>query len=111
VRKDELNIQAQGDKLFAGWTVPIPLFPPKYILPPSCIMFEGYGKIKSYATELKGPLNRKITYEYNSLDSFVSFMHPSLKYHGPGSDGSLHRDMIIFSYPPSSGKETYSLPE
>src|SRR5512135_1925913 len=59
VRKDELNIQAQGDKLFAGWTVPIPLFPPKYILPPSCIMFEGYGKIKSYATELKGPLNRK----------------------------------------------------
>ena len=43
-KKDELKVQTHGDKLFAGWTVPIPLLPPKYVLPPACIMFEGMAK-------------------------------------------------------------------
>jgi sugar-specific transcriptional regulator TrmB len=101
IKKDELKVQAQGNRLFAGWTVPIPLLPPKYILPPSCIMFEGFGKIKSYSTKIIGPLNRRITYEENILDAFVTFMHPSSNYHGPGSDALLHRDVIITSYPPA----------
>jgi sugar-specific transcriptional regulator TrmB len=101
LNKDELKIQSHGNTLFAGWTVPIPLLPPKYILPPACIMFEGYGKIKSYSSKIIGPLNRRITYEENTLDAFVTFMHPSSRYHGPGSDGLLHRDTIITSYPPA----------
>jgi hypothetical protein len=101
LKKDELKVQAQGNSLFAGWTAPIPLLPPKYVLPPSCIMFEGFGKIKSYSTKIIGPLNRRITYEENILDAFVTFMHPSSRYYGPGSDGLLHRDVIITSYPPA----------
>lgn len=99
LRKDELKVQAQGNRLFAGWTVPIPLLPPKYVLPPSCIMFEGYGKVKSVSSKIIGPLNRRLTYEENILDAFVTFMHPTSRYYGPGSDGLLHRDMIVTSYP------------
>jgi sugar-specific transcriptional regulator TrmB len=99
LKKDELKVQAQGNRLFAGWTVPIPLLPPRYILPPGCIMFEGYGKVKSVSSKIIGPLNRRLEYEENILDAFVTFMNPSLRYYGPGSDGLLHRDMITTSYP------------
>jgi hypothetical protein len=101
LRKDELDVQVHGEKLIAGWTVPIPLLPPKYILPPACIMFEGYGKVKTYSSEIMGPINPRLTYEYNMLDAFVTFMHPSSRYHGPGSDGILLRESILTSYPPN----------
>jgi sugar-specific transcriptional regulator TrmB len=106
LQKDEIKVHLQGDKLFAGWTVPIPLLPPKYILPPGCLTIEGYGKAKTYISEAKGPMNRRISYEYTSLDAFVTFMSPSLKYNGPGSDAVLHRDIITISRPPSAWKET-----
>ncbi|HLN44397.1 MAG TPA: helix-turn-helix domain-containing protein [Candidatus Sulfotelmatobacter sp.] len=102
LKKDELKVEANNDRLFAGWTVPIPLLPPKYILPPACIIFEGFGKIKSYTSEVKGPLNRRVKYECNGLDSFVTFMHPSKNYYGTGSDGLLRREVIMTSYPPSA---------
>jgi hypothetical protein len=101
LKKDELKVKIHGNRLFAGWTVPIPLLPPKYILPPGCILFEGYGKIKSVSSKIIGPLNRRLTYEENILDAFVTFMYPSSRYHGPGSDGLLHRDLILTSYPPA----------
>jgi hypothetical protein len=101
LRKEELNVQVHGEKLVAGWTVPIPLLPPKYILPPACIMFEGYGKTKTYSSKIIGPINPRLTYEYNMLDAFVTFMHPSSRYHGPGSDGILLRERILTSYPPN----------
>ena len=49
VRKNELEIRVHGNTLFAGWTVPIPLLPPKYVLPPACITIEGYGNVKTNA--------------------------------------------------------------
>lgn len=101
LRKEELNVQVHGEKLIAGWTVSIPLLPPKYILPPACIIFEGYGKTKTYSSEIAGPLNPRLMYEYNMLDAFVTFMHPSSRYHGPGSDGILLRERILTSYPPN----------
>jgi sugar-specific transcriptional regulator TrmB len=106
LQKDEIKVHLQGDKLFAGWTVPIPLLPPKYILPPGCLTIEGYGKAKTYISEAKGPMNRRVSYEYTSLDAFVTFMSPSLKYNGPGSDAVLHRDIITTSRPPSAWQET-----
>jgi sugar-specific transcriptional regulator TrmB len=93
LKKDELEVQAHGNRLVAGWTVPIPLLPPKYILPPACIMFEGYGKTKSTLAKIIGPLNRRLTYEENILDAFVTFLHASSRYYGPGSDGLLHRSL------------------
>jgi len=106
LQKDELTVRLQGDKLFAGWTVPIPLLPPKYVLPPGYLTIEGYGKVKTYISEVKGHMNRRVSYEYSSLDAFVTFMYPSSKYNGPGSDAVLHRDIITTSRPPSAMKET-----
>jgi sugar-specific transcriptional regulator TrmB len=106
LQKDELKVRLQGDRLFAGWTVSIPLLPPKYVLPPGCLTIEGYGKVKTYICDLKGPMNRCVSYEFSSLDAFVTFMYPSSKYNGPGSDAVLHRDIITTSHPPSAWIET-----
>ena len=106
LQKEELKVHLQGDRLFAGWTVPIPLLPPKYVLSPSCLTIEGYGKIKTYVSDVKGYMNRCVSYEFSSLDAFVTFMYPSSKYNGPGSDAVLHRDIITTSRPPSAWKET-----
>ena len=102
LKKDELNVQAYGNGLFAGWTVPIPLLGPKYVLPPSSIMFEGCGKVRSLVSEIKGPMNRRLVYEFNCLEAFVTFMHPSSKYSGPASDGLFEKDVIVTSYPLSA---------
>ena len=99
LKKDELNIQVHGKKLIAGWTVPIPLIPPKYILPPACIMFEGYGETKTYSSKMIGPINPKLSNEFNQMDAFVTFIHPLSQYHGPGSDGILLRERIMTAHP------------
>ena len=102
--KDELKVQVEGNRLFAGWTVPIALIAPKYILSPGCIIFDGYGETKSYTSEIFA-FNRKTFTQRNSLEAFVTFMQPSLNYRGPGTDGLMHREIITISYPPSLIKE------
>ncbi len=91
--KDELQIRVHGNTLFAGWTVPIPLLPSQYVLPPACIRFEGYGEVKTAAYTIKGPSGR-FTAKQNGIDAFVTFMHPESEYSGPGTDGFFVRDFI-----------------
>ena len=98
--KKELAVHASSNGLFAGWTVSIPLLSEKYILPPANMIFEGSGEIRTYSTELKGLLNRRLIYEFNCLEAFVTFMLPSSRYYGPATDGLLYRECIITSYPP-----------
>ncbi len=100
--RNELAVHASANGLFAGWTVPIPLFSEKYVLPPANLMFEGSGEIRTYSSELKGLLNRRLIYEFNCLEAFVTFMLPFSRYYGPATDGLLYRECIITSYPPST---------
>jgi sugar-specific transcriptional regulator TrmB len=93
-KKDELQIRVHGNTLFAGWTVPIPLFPSQYILPPACILVEGYGDVKTAAYTIIGPSGAGFTAKQNGFDAFVTFMHPSSKYSGPGTDGFFVRDFV-----------------
>ena len=93
-KKDELQIRVHGNTLFAGWTVPIPLFPSQYILPPACILVEGYGEVKTAAYTIIGPSGAGFTAKQNGFDAFVTFMHPSSKYSGPGTDGFFVRDFV-----------------
>jgi sugar-specific transcriptional regulator TrmB len=102
VKKDEFQIQVQGNTLFAVWTIPIQLFPAKYVLPPASILFEGYGKLVSGVTQTVMPSGRKVTKEYNGLEAFVTFYHPDSKYIGPGTDGLFARDDITTSIPISA---------
>jgi sugar-specific transcriptional regulator TrmB len=100
INKDQFQVQVHGNSLFAGWTVPIPLLPPPYILPPSCILFEGYGELKTNITRTRIPSGRTQVTEANGFDAFVTFFHPASKYSGPGTDGIFNRDVISTAYPP-----------
>ena len=99
VSKNEFQVRKYGNILFAGWTKPIPLLPLKYVLPPSCILFEGYGELKTGVIKSGFPSGRKQTWEYNGLEAFVTYFHPASKYSGPGTDGTLSREIILTSYP------------
>jgi sugar-specific transcriptional regulator TrmB len=100
VEKNQLNIRVHGNTFFAGWTIPIPLLPTKYVLPPSCILFEGHGKVRSGMFNNFLPSKRKQDIWYNNLEAFVTFFHPSSKYIGPGTEGSIDRESVQISYPP-----------
>jgi hypothetical protein len=91
--KEELKIWVHGNTLFAGWTVPIPLHQER-ILPPACMLIEGYGNVRTEAYTIVGPSGGEFRAKQNGLNAFVTFMHPSSKYSGPGTDGFLVRDFI-----------------
>jgi len=93
-RKDELQTRVHGNTLFAGWTVPIPLLPSQYVLPPACMLIEGYSDIRTAAYTITNPWGGKVTAKQNGFDAFVTFMHPSSKYSGPGTDGFFVRDFV-----------------
>jgi sugar-specific transcriptional regulator TrmB len=102
VKKKELQVRVHGNTLFVAWTVKIPLFPSNNVLPPSSILFEGYGEVKSNAYTKLSLSSRKQVVEYNRLDSFITFFHPKAKYTGPGTDGCFYRELIFSSFPHST---------
>ncbi|MEJ2126975.1 MAG: helix-turn-helix domain-containing protein [Candidatus Bathyarchaeota archaeon] len=87
-----------GETLFVGWTKPILLVPNKHIMPPACLIFEGYGPVKSGIIDAILPSKRKNNWQYNGFEAFVTFYHPLSKYSGPGIDGTLSREVILTSY-------------
>ena len=104
LKKDEIEIQFFGNTMFAGWTVPIPLFPPPYVLPPGGVLIEGYGKAKANILEQPMPSGARIVTEVCGQDAFVTFFHTASKYAGPGTDGIVSADMIQTIYPPPAPK-------
>jgi len=100
LKKDQIQVQVHGNTLFAGWTVAIPLFPEKTVLPPACMLVEGYGKSRTSGYTMLFPNGTKCENEGTSFDSFVTFIHPASKYSGPGTDGTLIRDSIMTIIPP-----------
>ena len=102
VKKDELLLQIQHNTLLAGWTIPIPLSPKPYILPPSCILIEGYGNVKAIRFIAYNPSGTWVINELNRFEAFVTFMHPSSKYTGPGTDGYFGREYFSATHPPST---------
>jgi sugar-specific transcriptional regulator TrmB len=96
-RKDELYVRVHGNTLLAGWTVPIPPYPPSRTLPPACVLFEGYGELKTGMFRAKTAWGRMQTYEFNGYEAFVTFFHQTSKYAGPGTDGLLYRDLVFTS--------------
>jgi sugar-specific transcriptional regulator TrmB len=107
VGEDELQIRTHGNTMFTGWTVPIPLYPTEYVLPPACLTIEGYGHVKSVGYTLlstSGPVTITSKIEKNFFEAFVTFIHPRSKYSGPGTDGFFCRDYIITISPPKKIK-------
>ena len=99
VKKDALQVWVHGNTYFAGWTVQIPLIPP-YSLPPSCIIVEEYGNVKPTKVVGVNPSGHKTITIGNGFEAFVTFLHPSSKYSGPGTDGYIGRDVVTTFFPP-----------
>ena len=99
-KPQQLEAWKQGNTLFAGWTMPIPLLPPKYSLPPSCILFEGIGEAKHKTGTHIWPSGYKVIAEYDNFEAFATFINPSSNYSGPGTDGCLRTNMITVTTPP-----------
>ena len=104
VEKDQLQIQTYGNRLFAGWTIPIELLGSNLSIPPASMLFEGYGKIKSATINFKLLSGVRSILEGNGLDAFVTFFLPNYKYAGPGTDGIFVRDFIMTTTYPSPQK-------
>jgi len=96
-KDEEFQVRAHGNTFFCAWTTPIPLIK-NYILPPACILFEGHGELRTGMIRSTNN-NRKEVTEYNILDAFVTFFHPSSEYSGPGTDGFFARDLVFTSIP------------
>jgi hypothetical protein len=96
VNKDEIQVRVRGNKVFAGWTVPIRLWPKPHTLPPCCILFEGYGDAKPMRYTMVRP-HSDITniVECNWIEAFVTLIHQESKCEGAGTEGIIQRDCII----------------
>jgi len=99
--KDGVQVRVHGNSGIAGWTVPVQLRPSGFVLPPACVLVEGYSTIKTIGTKHVTPCGVNIVIEMNRYDGFVTFFHPSSKYTGPGTDGAVGRDVILTEYPPA----------
>jgi sugar-specific transcriptional regulator TrmB len=102
IKKDKLQIRIHGNTLFAGWTVPIPLPHTSNVLPPACLLIEGYGDVKTYMYTMLSKSGYRTEIERSGFEAFVTFFHPSSKYSGPGTDGFFARDYVATTYPPST---------
>jgi sugar-specific transcriptional regulator TrmB len=101
LKKEEIQFRVHGNTMFAAWTVPIPLIPSKYVLPPACMIIEGYGEVKTIAFTLSSPSGFKHEAEMNYFDAFVTFFLSESRYSGPGTDAMFCRDYIVTNYPPN----------
>jgi len=100
VGKEQIQVRIHGNTLFCGWTVEIPLPPSQLRLQPSCIILEGYGKIKPGSFTVNHPSGFRQIWENNTLDAFVTFVNEKTNYSGCGSDGIIGRDLIGITYSP-----------
>ena len=97
--KDEIQVRSKGKTLFAGWTKPIALGVSDFVVPPSCLLFEGYGEINSGMLTNITSSGRRQERWFNSFDAFVSYFHPESKYVGSGTEGFIERDTVLISTP------------
>ncbi|HEX9261870.1 MAG TPA: hypothetical protein VF893_05015, partial [Candidatus Bathyarchaeia archaeon] len=102
VKPDQLQACLTATNFFAGWTVPIPLPPTTKSLPPSCILFEGYGNIKNKPYTWSYPSGFKAMIDWNGFDAFVTFLDPTWRYAGPGTQGMIGTDVTVAPIPPIS---------
>jgi sugar-specific transcriptional regulator TrmB len=102
VKKDALQIRVHGNSLFAGWTVPIRLNDSCFI-PPSCLIIEGYGNLKTTSAASIMPSGYKFHLDSNGFDAYVTYIHPTAIYNGPGTEGYISRDVIMDIIPPKEG--------
>jgi sugar-specific transcriptional regulator TrmB len=105
VKPEELQAWVEGRTFFVGWTVPIPLIPPKYVLDPACILFEAFGDELHMKNPISWPSGWVEEMEMCSFQAFTTYVGTSWKYSGPGINGMVGNLIWIDSPPKSAKKE------
>jgi sugar-specific transcriptional regulator TrmB len=105
VAENELEVWSKGNDFFAGWTVPVPLLPLPYTLPPSSMMLEGHGTPKHRKYTVHWPSGYTTSAENNERQAFATFVNQSWRYAGPASDGALATDVIMITTSPKEKKK------
>jgi hypothetical protein len=103
VKSEELQAWVEGRTFFVGWTVPIPLIPPKYVLDPACILFEAFGDELHMKNPISWPSGWVEEMEMCSFQAFTTYVGTSWKYSGPGINGMVG-NLIWIDSPPKSAK-------
>jgi len=99
VKREELQIQLHGSTFFVGWTRPIPLLSNQEPLPPSALIFEATGKLRTLAFSTRTLSGMVAENEVNCFDAFLTFIHERVKYQGPATDGLFSRELYAEIYP------------
>ena len=102
--KTGLLQQVEARALFAGWTGAIQLAGIDKVLPPSFLLIESYGSPKTLVSDIQIPSGYTLKTTGDFLEAFVTFLHPTSKYSGPGTDGVISRDTVIEWHPQGSEK-------
>jgi sugar-specific transcriptional regulator TrmB len=97
VSTNQLQIKTQGNTLFVGWTVSIPLPPISQSLPPSCMLLEGYGQIRHVTRSEQLPSGHNVTWESDITDALVNFLDPLSMYAGPGTHAIMSTNALSTS--------------
>lgn len=105
VGKGELEVQLNGNTLFAGWTVPINLNLSGLALPPGCMIFEAYGDNKTAMFKSKSPSGRMQVSTHIFSEASMTFFNSLSKSSGIGSDAFLVKYDILTAYPPRHEKK------
>ena len=104
VKPCEFQVCRQGNTLFAGWTVQIPLPPTTQCLPPACMLFEAYGEARHIVKSEPVSSGHIVTWISDIFDTFVTFLDPSWKYAGPGTQGLMTTNATFAISLPKTGK-------
>ena len=102
VKPEELRVWIEGKTLFAGWTISIPLLPPKYKLDPGCILFQGFGDEFHQTLSRSWPSGYLEGMELDGFQAFTTFIAPSWKFSGPGTSGTVGKAIMIAAAPEKS---------
>jgi sugar-specific transcriptional regulator TrmB len=96
VSEHALQVWMQKNTLFVGWTMPITVLPHKYFLPPAFLLFEGYGGSTHLRRTISNlPSGYRVMIEMDGVEAFATFMSPSLRYTGPGTEGRVYTTGLI----------------
>jgi sugar-specific transcriptional regulator TrmB len=99
VKPEELQVWNKGKTLFAGWTIPIPLLPPKYKLDPACIIFDAFGDELHSTISYNLPSGYLMGIEFDGFQAFTTYIGPSWRYSGPGIYGCAGNFLLVIAKP------------
>jgi sugar-specific transcriptional regulator TrmB len=99
VKPEELQVWNKGKTLFAGWTIPIPLLPPKYKLDPACIIFDAFGDEIHSTISYNLPSGYLMGIEFDGFQAFTTYIGPSWRYSGPGIYGCAGNFLLVIAKP------------